>query len=368
MPNGVRLQDVADLAGVSIGTASQALNNRPNVAPETRVRVVDAAKTLGYPTKPSLDPAATGIEVVGLLTKHDFGYPPAINAFYSHVQAGVESECRRQNLSLMYANVEVDSSNRPVSWPAMLSEERIDGLLLAGAFIEDAVWHFRRRLDLPIVLIDAYATNLLYDSVLIDNDRGTRSAIEYLIKLGHRQIGLIGTNPSSPPSLLERRESFCRVLQSHGLNPFYIVDSELSQAAGYDSLKCLLKQTPEVTAVFAAADLVAIGALSAARDMGISVPEQLSVIGFDNIDLAAVVTPALTTVHVHKTWMGTLAVRQLLSRAAEPLQPKVSITLATQLVERSSVGGIRDRDPIVRSPAVMASQGKRGHAEQHTIS
>jgi len=360
MPNGVRLQDVADLAGVSIGTASQALNNRPNVAPETRVRVIDAAKTLGYPTKPSLEPVTAGIEVVGLLTKHDFGYPPAINAFYSHVQAGVESECRRQHLSLMYSNIEVDSSNRPVSWPAMLTEERIDGLLLAGAFIENVAWHFKRRLDIPIVLIDAYATNLLYDSVLIDNDRGTRSAIEYLMRLGHRRIGLIGTNSASPPSLLERRQSFCSVLEAHGLDPSYVVDSELSQAAGYDSLKHLLEHTPEVTAVFAAADLVAIGALSAARDMGVQVPEQLSIIGFDDIDLAAVVTPALTTIHVHKTWMGTLAVRQLLYRAAEPLQPKVSITLATQLVERASVSVARERDPVTRSPVDTTSRVKGG--------
>ncbi|MCU0522970.1 MAG: LacI family transcriptional regulator [Anaerolineae bacterium] len=337
------------MARVSIGTASQALNNRPNVAPETRVRVIDAAKTLGYPTKPELELVTAGIEVVGLLTKHDYGYPPAINAFYSHVQAGVESECRRQNLSLMYANVEVDSSNRPVSWPAMLSEERIDGLLLAGAFIKDTVGTLKRRLDIPLVLVDAYAPDMPYDAVLIDNDRGTCIAVEHLLKFGHRRIGLIGTNPASSPGLLERRASFCRLMRTRGLAETYIEDSELTQVSGYESLKRLLARAPEVTAVFAAADLVAIGALSAARDMGIAVPGQLSIIGFDNIDLAAVVTPALTTVHVHKTWMGALAVRQLLHRAAEPQQPRVSITLATQLVERRSVGVVRDQDHAERS-------------------
>jgi len=94
--------------------------------------------------------------------------------------------------------------------------------------------------------------------------------------------------------------------------------------------------------------------------MGVQVPEQLSIIGFDDIDLAAVVTPALTTIHVHKTWMGTLAVRQLLYRAAEPLQPKVSITLATQLVERASVSVARERDPVTRSQVDTTSRVKGG--------
>ena len=341
MPNGVRLQDVAELARVSIGTASQALNNRPNVAPETRARVVDAAKTLGYPIKRRTEPLVAGLEVIGMLMKHDFGYPPSINPFYSHVQAGIENACRRQNASLMFASIEVDSSNRPVAWPPMLSEERIDGLLLVGTVIEDTVGILKRRLDMPIVLIDAYAPNLPYDSIVIDNDTGTRSAVEHLIQLGHRRIGLVGTNPESPPSLGERRACFRSSMRKHGLSEAYIEDSELTQDSGCESLKRLLERAPEVTAVFAAADIVAIGALNAARDLGVEVPSDLSVIGFDNIDLAGMVTPALTTVHVPKTWLGTLGVKQLLHRVAEPLRPKVTISVATKLIERDSVGPAR---------------------------
>ena len=338
MSNGVRLQEVADLAGVSIGTASQALNNRPNVASDTRARVVDAARTLGYPIKHRVEQVADDLEVIGMLTKHDYGYPPYTNPFYSVVQVGVESECRRQNISLMYANIEVDGSNHPVAWPPMLSEERIDGLLLVGTFIEDTVDVLKRRLDLPIVLIDAYAPNLPYDSVLIDNDAGTCTAIEYLIRFGHRRIGLIGTHPDSPPSVVERRVSFLRLMKAYGLSEAYVEDSEVSYQAGEHSLRRLLERAPEVTAVFASADLVAIGALNAARNLGIAVPGELSVIGFDDIDSASVVTPALTTVRVHKTWMGSLAVRQLLSRASDPLQPKITISVSTRLVERDSVG------------------------------
>ncbi len=341
MPNGVRLQEVADLAGVSIGTASQALNDRPSVASETRARVIDAARTLGYPIKRRTERIIPDIDVIGMLTKHDAGYPPNINPFYSVVQAGVESECRKQNISLMYANIEVDGSNHPVAWPPMLTEERVDGLLLVGTFIEDTVDIFKRRLDLPSILIDAYAPNLPYDSILIDNAGGTRTAVEHLIRHGHRRIGLIGTHPDSPPSVLERRVSFLNLMGAFGLSRAYVEDSELSYDAGDLSLRRLLQRAPEVTAVFASADLVAIGALNAARSLGIAVPENLSIIGFDDIDSASVVTPALTTVHVHKTRMGSLGVCQLLSRVAEPLQPKVTISVSTRLVERDSVGVAR---------------------------
>lgn len=340
MPNTIRLQDVADLAGVSIGTASQALNNRPSVATDTRARVVDAARTLGYPIKYRTESAAPDVEVIGMLTKHDYGYPPNINPFYSQVQAGVESECRRQNISLMYANIEVDAVNHPITWPPMLSEERIDGLLLVGTFIRDTVGILRRRLDIPIVLIDAYAPGLPYDSVLIDNDLGTRTAVDHLWQLGHRRIGLLGTNPNSPPSLLERRKSFQRLMRARGLSEDYIEDSELTQDSGYEALKRLVNRAPDVTAVFAAADIIALGALSAARELDINIPQQLSVMGFDNIDLASVVTPALTTIHVHKTWMGALGVRQLLYRVEEPLQPQITIAVSTKLVERDSVGQV----------------------------
>lgn len=277
-----------------------------------------------------------------MLIKHDFGYAPDVNPFYSHVQAGVENECRRHNLSLMYANIEVDTSNRPLVWPSMLSEERIDGLLLVGTFIEDTVGLLRRRLDLPIVLIDSYAPDLPFDSIVIDNAVGTRCAVEHLINLGHRHIGLIGTNPKSPPGLLERRESYLRTLHEHQLTHTYVQDSHLTQQSGYTACRELLRRAPQVTAIFACADIIAIGVLNAARDLGICVPGALSVIGFDNIDMASVVTPSLTTIHVHKTWMGALGVRQLMQRAAERDAPKVTLSIATELVVRDSAESRED--------------------------
>jgi LacI family transcriptional regulator len=271
-----------------------------------------------------------------LLTKHDYGNPPEVNPFYSHIQAGIESECRKHHINLMFANVEVDTANHPVVWPAMIDEANVDGLLLAGAFLEGAIGFLQRKLDIPIVLVDSYAPTMPFDSVLIDNKSGTSLAVNYLIKLGHKNIGLIGTNTGSPPSLLARRDEFMRIMRKNDLPVSYIEASELSQNSGYAATKKLLKRAPEVSAIFAGVDIAAFGVIQALHEIGLHVPRDISVVGFDNIDSAGFITPALTTVHVHKTWMGAISVRQLLQRAQQPELPKVTISVATELIIRDS--------------------------------
>lgn len=330
------LREVAELAGVSIGTASQALNNRPSVARETRARVLDAAKTLGYPVKDAFNHSSP-LKVIGLLTKHDLGYPVEINPFYSYIQVGAESECSKRQISLMYASVEVDPSNHPVIWPAMINEQHIDGLILAGTFIEETVDLFQRHTDVPIVLVDSYAPNLPFDSIVIDNTPAAMAAIEYLIAQGHTKIGLIGWKDMCPPSVQERKVGYCQALEKHGIQATYIQPSGLNRESGAEALRILLERHPDVTAVFACNDLSALGVLSSARELGLDVPTDLSVVGFDNIDMAREVTPKLTTVHVHKTWLGAIGVRQLIERSLIPEQPKMTITLSTHLVTRESV-------------------------------
>jgi DNA-binding LacI/PurR family transcriptional regulator len=339
MVSSVTLRDVAKLAGVSIGTASQALNNRPNVAPATRARVLDAAHALGYPVKEN-PPHSNGstVKVIGLVTKHDLGFPVEINPFYSYIQAGVEGECRQRQISLMYATVEVDPSNHPVAWPAMINEQHVDGLILAGTFIEETADLFQRRIDVPIILVDSYAPSLPFDGVVIDNTPAAMMAVEYLIGLGHTRIGLVGWNDESPPSVRERKVGYCQALQEHGIKEKFIEPSGLNRENGAEALQRLVDRHPDVTAVFACNDSSALGVLSGAREMGLAVPRDLSVIGFDNIAMASEIIPSLTTVHVHKTWMGALGVRRLLERARDPGQPKVTITLSTELVVRESVG------------------------------
>jgi len=338
MVSSPTLREVAEQARVSIGTASQALNNRSNVAPETRARVVDTALALGYPIKTTLsDEAEVSVATIGLFTKHDFGLPVEINPFYSCIQLGVESECRKRHISLMFASVEVDPSNRPLMWPVLLNEPRGDGLILAGTLLETAVDFLGRRRDIPVVLIDGYAPALNYDNIVIDNAGGAAKLVNHLVMCGHKHIGIVGFNPQSPLSARERYESYVRTLQSHGIQQTYVEESGLSRESGYEATRRLLKRAPQVTAIFACNDLVAVGAIHGIRSLGLETPRDVSVVGFDDIDLAADVLPALTTVRVPKLWLGSLAVRQLIARIQNPDQPQLTLTVSTQLILRDSV-------------------------------
>lgn len=362
MSASATLREVAEMAGVSIGTASQALNNRPNVSPETKSRVVDAAKALGYPIKDMSNAFETTLSVIGMLTKHDYGLKNEliVNPFYSYVELGVESECRKRGLSLMMSSIEVDEQNRPVVWPAMLTEQRIDGLLLIGTFIEDTIDIIHQRLNIPIVLVDGYAPRLELDSVIIENFQGAQMAVEYLINCGHRHIGLIGSSEKSFPGILKRRYSYLSTLRRHGINDFYIADSSMSREQAYQSTRNMIQQSPMITAVFGVNDDTAIGVVNAVHDMGLKVPDDISVVGFDNIDLSKEINPPLTTIHVYKSWMGILGVRALLERSQNPDQPKTANVVSTRLLVRDSVrvinrkmqeqetdGGIEEQEEVV---------------------
>jgi LacI family transcriptional regulator len=341
--NSPTLKEIAAIAGVSIGTVSSALNNRPTVAAETRARVIDVALSLGYDLKSKTSkPCHPALDVIGLLIKHDVGEVWESNPFYSRVQLGVTNTCAQNEISLMVANIEVDTSNRPVSWPAMINEQRIDGLIMAGAFIDDTVRIIKRKSDIPVVLVDSYAPCLNCDSVVTDNRGGAEKALQFLIDKGHTRIGLAGWNPLSPPSIHQRKQGYDQILAKHNLKPF-IVETKLFREGGEAAVRELISHHQGVTAIFCCNDETAIGVMNAARVMGLRIPVDLSVIGFDNIDLAGETRPALSTVHVHKSWMGTLGVQALIERTRNPEQPRVTTVLSTDLIIRDTVALLNPR-------------------------
>lgn len=335
MAESSTLREVAKRAGVSVSTASQALHNKPNVSPETRQKVLQAAVALGYQQKVRIpSPMVSQLSIVGLLTRSTPDLPLPVNPFYSYVLAGAERECQRMNLSLMYANIEVDEQNRPLTRPPMLFDNRVDGVLVVGTMLPETIDRIGEK---PIVLVDAYAPRQAFDSVVTDNLNGAYNAVSYLIKQGHRKIGLIGSMPDGYPSIRERRKGYMRALKVHNITDTYIEDSPLVREAGYEATCRLLQRSPEITAIFACNDNVAIGVLNAARDLGRDVPGDLSLIGFDDIDLTNEIKPALTTVYVDKLFMGSMAIRLLRDRAEDPNRTIVTAVLSTRLVIRDSV-------------------------------
>jgi LacI family transcriptional regulator len=342
MSIGATLRDVAKQAGVSLGTVSNVLNNKGNVSAEVRTRVLSAVHALGYKHPIHVaNVSSISLSVIGVILKRDRPPAPITNPFYSHVVAGIDRECQRQNLSLMYANVDVDDLNRPNALPSMLTERQVDGIIMVGTFVEDTIHQVGKSVNMPIVLVDGYAPGSRYDHIISDNLMGAYQAVCHLIELGHTRIGLVGSRPDDYPSIRERRRGYVKALRAANITEEFIEDSPLSKAGGFKAAVALLKRFPEITAFFACNDEVATGVLSAAREMGRSIPEDLSLVGFDDIELAQEVSPALTTVHVDKVLMGVLAVRHLRDRAENLGRPALTTTLGTNLIIRESTRSLR---------------------------
>lgn len=336
------LRDIAQQADVALSTVSQVLNNKPGVSADLRKHVLSVASEMGYRQKITVDaPLNARLEVVGILTKRSNGERLEVNPFYSYVLAGAERECQRHNISLMYANVEVDETNRALSLPAMLLDQRVDGVIVVGAFLEETILDISRRSGQNIILVDAYTSGQsAFDSVLIDNYNGAKNAVEYLIAQGHEHIGLIGSNPKSYPSIYERREGYLSALRRHNL-PDYVEESLLDRGDAIQATMRLMSRAPHLTAIFGCNDNVAIGAMNALHHLGKRVPEDISILGFDDIDLAQEMTPTLTSVHVDKVLMGAMAMRMLRDRAESPDRAVVKTTITTQLMLRESVRSIK---------------------------
>lgn len=338
------LRDIARLADVSLSTVSLVLNNKANVTPEMRERVLNAASSLGYRKKISANsPVATGLSTVGVLTKRRQHDQLITNPFYSYVVDGVERECQRHNINLMYANVEVDERNRTLSWPAMLLNDMVDGVIVVGTFLEEAIVDISRRTGRNLVLVDAYTSGeTLFDTVVMDNFGGAVKAVSHLVENGHRHIGLIGSNPQSYPSVLERRMGYLAALAQHGITQQYIEDGMLQRPAAFEATVRLLRRHPQITAVFSCNDETAIGVMNAVRHLGYRVPDDISVVGFDDIDLAQEVMPPLTTIHVDKVLMGTMALRLLRDRMTDEEKAAIKTVITTQLISRESVRRLED--------------------------
>ena len=345
MKKKITMRDIAQHANVALSTVSQVFNNKPNVTAEMRQHVLEVATQLGY--SKSAHPnqlAKSRLSTVGLLTKSRVGGNSMLmNPFYSHIIVSVESECQRNNINLMYANIAVDERNYALNMPPMLLDEVVDGVIVVGAFLEETITDISRRAGRNIVLLDAYTPDeVVFDSVLIDNYQGACIAVAHLIVNGHRKIGLIGSNEASYPSILERRRGYLATLERYGIHETYIEESTLNPVMAGDATQRLLECHPDITAIFACNDTIASSIVRTLHQMNLRVPDDISVIGFDDIDIAHEMHPPLTTIHVDKPLIGAIALQCLLERVDNPNRPALKTVVSTRLVTRGSVKKLVD--------------------------
>lgn len=342
MTQRVTMEDIARRAGVSLATVSLVLREKPGINEETRRRVFDAAQALGYQKRPFLTlSSAPQLQQVGVLMKVRAEDTPYSNPFYGPILASVETACRKRQINLLVAGVPVDVDNHAEELPRMLVEDQPDAIILVGAFVDHTINQLLQRPGKPVVLVDAYSQDGSYDAVVSDNFRGAYQAVSHLVAAGHRHIALVGTRPDAYPSIAERRRGYEQALRDHAIEERYFADAHLVNAEVAEATVALLQRFPHITALFCANDMAAIEALATARALGRRLPEELSVIGFDDIETAAHVTPALTTMRVDKVAMGRLAVQLLLHRLEVPSGSPVTAVLRPTLIERQSVWQVR---------------------------
>ena len=342
--NRVTMADVAEKSRVSLSTVSLVLRDKPGVGDDTRERVQQVARDLGYiPNRPAGPTALVGADI-GLILKSEPAYAPRANPFYSHVLAGIEDACRTRQANLLYATMPVDRDSHPLELPRMLVEDSVDGLLLVGAFLDETLAQVVERSSIPIILVDAYASSEHYDAVVSDNRGGGYYSALYLIRQGHRHIGIVGCHPQAYPSIRQRQQGYFQALADGGLPTGYVAECHIADAEEVRRATAhLLSGNPQITAILAANDETAIAALDAARELGRRIPGDLSMVGFDNIDLAARIAPPLTTMHVDKVGMGRMAVQLLANRLEYPESSPVTAAIRPCLIERDSVQPMLDR-------------------------
>lgn len=329
--------DVARESGVSYSTVSRVLNGYEFVKPSTRAKVLEAAKKLGYvPNQQARSLAGGRSNLIGVLV------PGIDNGYISELMRGIDEELAKSGYNLiLYTTRRQDG--RESTYAATIMNGAADGLLLVVPTTSSHYLPLLRQHRFPHVMIDQ--TDMSGESAFVDatNWQGAYDATQYLIGLGHQRIGFIA-GLAGVSSGVDRQRGYQAALADHGLplNPDLIVPGDYLESGGYAATQALLSLPERPTAIFAANDLSAFGAMEAAAQRGLRIPDDISLIGFDNIPQTALVFPKLTTVHQPLEQMGQVAVKMLLEQLdnSKNDQSPRHVTLATQLVIRDSCRAI----------------------------
>jgi LacI family transcriptional regulator len=330
-PGRVTIEDVAREADVSYATVSRVVSGKGYVSIETRNRVMDAVTRTGYIVNRRAQGLASGrAQVVGLVV-HDLD-----TSYIGEIVRGIDEELASVSYDLMLYTTH-KRKHRESAFVTNLTAGLADGLLLVLPTDPAAYLDTIRRRGFPFVLIDHGGNGAEGPSVGATNHQGAYDATRYLIELGHRRIGFV-TGNLEMGCAADRLAGYRTALGDHGLavDPCLIQEGDFAQPRGFDCARALLSLPESPTAIFASNDVSAFGVVEAIRDRGLRIPDDVSVIGFDDIPTAASIHPRLTTVRQPLEEMGRQATRMLLEFIANPERQVERLDLPTSLVIRGS--------------------------------
>ena len=328
----ITIKDIAKLANVSPSTVSKALNNKGDVSKETKNKIIKLAQEHHFsPNAFGKGLKSQTSENIGVIFCREM-LPSSGNPFFSRILEGIEAELAINNYNLF---LQLIPESRQDILPKMVRQRQVDGLILVGIFQEDFIQNILSN-NILVVLIDPKTTINSCSQILIDNEHGAFTATQYLIRNGHRRIGFISDDVERL-SFKQRFDGYNNALKYHDIpfNKNLIMTG--GSEKGYDHVKKLLKLEEQPTAIFTSNDLNAINGYKAIQEQNLKIPDDVSIIGFDDIDLAKYATPSLTTIRVYKEELGSIGVRTLLKMIHGENNTPITTIVPTRLIERESV-------------------------------
>lgn len=329
------LKDIARVTGFSTATVSRALNDSPLISERTRCCIQKAAHELGYSKNAVASGLSRGnLSAIGLIVSD------ITNPFYAEVARGVEDAAQRHGYGVILCNAD-ENAAKEASYARFLWTHRVGGVILASSRLNDPVVRQLQQ-RCPLVLLSRIPYDTAVNFVVSDDLGGGRLATEHLIRQGHRRIAFVGGPVEVAPSWL-RYQGYLQALKAHELplRKPWVRFGEFTLESGKRLTQALLRQKRRPTAIFAANDLLALGAWAAAQAAGLAVPQDLAVVGYDNIPLGALPQIELTTVAQPLRRMGQLAAEVLFRAIERPQAPPVQRVLPPKLVIRRSCGAVR---------------------------
>lgn len=327
------IKDVARKANVSIATVSRILNNKTGFSEKTKNKVLRAIEEVGYqPNALARGLINKNTQTIGVLI------PTVSNLFASEILSGIERQANDLGYSVIVCNTG-GYGKMTTHYLQVLSEKRVDGIIIISQFILEDYYKILSGMEIPVVLVSTISFQFPIPYVKVDDRHAAFSATNYLINKGHTKIAMIAGNPRDPIAGIPRIEGYKSALLSQGLqiNENYIIDCpSFNHHDGMIGMEEILQKKLDITAIFASSDELAAGAMSVAYRNGIKIPDQLSIIGYDNTQLSEMLTPSLTTVAQPLQDMGMVAATMFLEmkETGEVTQSRI---MRHEIVERETV-------------------------------
>lgn len=334
------IKDIAKICGVGVSTVSRAINNHPDINPETKEKIMNTIKEYGYvPNNSARNLKRVDAKAIAVLVKG------ISNPFFANMIKVIEKECKKKHYYMELSHIESDEDEVDAALK-VVKEKRLRGIIFLGGLFSHSDEKLR-KLTVPFVFSTAGSipeniSKKLYSNICVDDRKESARIVDYLIGLGHEKIAMVVAEPNEQSIGKLRLDGYYEALQAHdiAINPNLVYQTtnevgHFSMENGYRTTKRLIESGEEFTAVYAMADVLAIGAIRALLESGLRVPEDVSVAGYDGIDVSGYISPSLTTIRQPVEDMAKNTVKLLFDIIAGKKEHQ-HITFDGELLERES--------------------------------